>query len=228
MNVKVKERRPERELELEHLLTRLRGVTALEHYQGEPFRVLISTILSQRTRDENTIKATNQLFRVYKTPREIAAAPLKRIEELIRPAGFYRVKAARIKEVAGIIHERYGGSVPERVEELLRLPGVGRKTANCVLVYGHGKKAIPVDTHVHRISNRLGLVDTRTPEETEEELCRRVPRKYWLELNSLFVKFGQQICRPIKPRCGECPVRAECRYHRMAWPARGSTCPSSR
>lgn len=195
---------------LKLLLGRLRGATALERYVESPFKVLISTILSQRTRDENTIKASEQLFAEYKTPGEIAGAPLERIEELIRPSGFYKVKARRVKEVSRIIVEDYGGRVPDSLEELLKLPGVGRKTANCVLVYGYGKSAIPVDTHVHRISNRLGLVKTRTPEETERELRRKIPREYWLELNGLFVKFGQQICKPVKPRCGECPVRDEC------------------
>lgn len=196
--------------EFKELMSKLRGVTALEHYAGSPFVVLISTILSQRTRDENTIKASNQLFTEYKTPRQIAAAPIERIEELIRPSGFYRVKAMRVKEVSRIIAEEYNGRVPSSLSELLQLPGVGRKTANCVLVYGFRKNAIPVDTHVHRISNRLGLVNTKTPEKTEEELRRIIPEEHWLELNELFVKFGQQVCRPIKPRCRECPVTAEC------------------
>jgi endonuclease-3 len=196
--------------EFKELISKIRGVTALEHYAGSPFVVLISTILSQRTRDENTIKASNQLFAEYKTPGQIAAAPIERIEELIRPSGFYKVKAMRVKEVSRIIAEEYNGKVPSRLMELLKLPGVGRKTANCVLVYGFRKNAIPVDTHVHRISNRLGLVNTKTPEKTEEELRRIIPEEHWLELNELFVKFGQQVCRPIKPRCGECPVTAEC------------------
>lgn len=199
--------------EFKLLISKLRGVTALEHYRDSPFAVLISTILSQRTRDENTIKASTQLFSEYKTPEQIAGAPLDKIEELIKPSGFYKVKAQRIKEVSRIIAERYNGEVPESLEELLQLPGVGRKTANCVLVYGFRKNAIPVDTHVHRISNRLGLVKTKTPEKTEEELRRTIPEEHWLELNALFVKFGQQICRPIKPRCSECPVTAECRFY---------------
>jgi endonuclease-3 len=199
--------------DIELLLRKLKGSTALEHYEGAPFTVLISTILSQRTRDENTIRATEQLFSVYKTADEIASAPLEKIQELIKPSGFYRVKARRVKEVARLIAQSYGGRVPEEEEELLKLPGVGRKTANCVLVYGHGKEAIPVDTHVHRITNRLGLVDSNTPGKTEKELRKKIPRRYWLELNSLFVKFGQQICRPVKPRCKECPVTRECRHY---------------
>jgi endonuclease-3 len=196
--------------EFQELISKLRGITALEHYEGSPFVVLISTILSQRTRDENTIKASNQLFAAYKTPGQIAAAPIEKIEELIKPSGFYRVKAMRVKEVSRIIAEQYDGKVPSSLGELLQMPGVGRKTANCVLVYGFRKKAIPVDTHVHRISNRLGLVKTKTPEKTEEELRRTIPEEYWLELNQLFVKFGQQICQPLKPRCGECPIAAGC------------------
>lgn len=203
---------PRRIREFSELIRRIRGTTALERYEGSPFVVLVSTILSQRTREENTIRASNQLFSVYMTPEQIASAPIQKIEELIKPAGFYRVKAARVKEVSRIISEEYMGRVPSSLDELLRLPGVGRKTANCVLVYGFRKNAIPVDIHVHRISNRLGLVETRTPEKTEKELCRSVPEEYWLELNQLFVKFGQQVCRPIKPKCGECPVSDECSY----------------
>lgn len=194
------------------IIEKLKGnkLTALEHYQRDPFVVLISTILSQRTRDENTIKATNKLFSVYKTPEEIAKAPLEKLEEIIKEVGFYKVKAKRIKEVSRIIAEKYNNSVPDNIKELLKLPGVGRKTANCVLVYGYNKHAIPVDTHVHRISNRLGLVKTKSPEETEKELTKIIPKEYWRELNSLFVKFGQIICKPINPRCNECPLADIC------------------
>ena len=134
----------------------------------------------------------------------------KNIARLIRASGFYNQKARRIKEVSGIIVNDYGGKVPNNMDELLKLPGVGRKTANCVLVYGYGKDAIPVDTHVHRISNRLGLVETNDPMKTEEELQMNIPRKYWIDLNELFVKFGKDICRPVKPRCDECPIRKLC------------------
>ncbi|MDI9624481.1 MAG: endonuclease III [Methanothermobacter sp.] len=181
----------------------------------DPYRVLIRTILSQRTRDENTDEASNRLFQEYPTVKDIAEAPVERIEQLIRPAGFYRVKARRIKEVSRIILEEYNGRVPSKLEDLLELPGVGRKTANCVLVYAYGKAAIPVDTHVHRISNRLGLVDTKTPEETEKRLREIVPKEYWIELNDLFVQFGQDICKPISPRHDECPIREYCRYYRL-------------
>jgi endonuclease-3 len=176
----------------------------------DPFRVLITTILSQRTRDENTDEAADSLFAVYKTPKEIANAPSEEIEKLIKKAGFFRVKSKRVKEVSLIIHEEYKDVVPANIKELLALPGVGRKTANCVLVYGFRKNAIPVDVHVHRISNRLGLVHTKFPEETELELAKIVPRDYWIDLNERFVRFGQDICRPINPKHEECPISHLC------------------
>jgi endonuclease-3 len=179
----------------------------------DPYRVLIRTILSQRTRDENTDRATAQLFKGYPTMEDVASATPEELEPLIRPAGFYHVKARRIIEVSQMLQDEYGGVVPEKMEELLLLPGVGRKTANCVLVYAFEKPAIPVDVHVHRISNRLGLVDTKTPEETEVELERVVPRKYWIELNDLMVQFGQTICRPVNPLHEICPLADICSYY---------------
>ena len=179
-----------------------------------PFRILITTILSQRTRDENTDEASATLFAVYKTPEEIANAPLEKIEKLIKKAGFFRVKAQRVKEVSRIIHEDYEDVVPDNINELLALPGVGRKTANCVLVYGFRQNAIPVDVHVHRISNRLGLVKTKTPEETEFELAKIVPENYWLDLNESFVRFGQDICRPVGPKHEECPINDLCDFYK--------------
>lgn len=177
---------------------------------SDPFRVLIRTILSQRTRDENTDAAAASLFARYPTAKLIAEAPIENIEILIKKSGFYHVKARRVKEVSRIIHEKYHDVVPDNLKELLSLPGVGRKTANCVLVYGFHKAAIPVDVHVHRISNRMGLVDTRTPEETEMKLMKVVPRKLWLPLNDLFVQFGQTICKPIGPKHDICPVAEFC------------------
>jgi endonuclease-3 len=182
----------------------------IEHFFGEPFRVLITTILSHRTRDENTHNASNRLFSRYKTPHQIANLPLDLLEDLIKPCGFYRVKAKRIKEVSGIIQSRFGGKVPADLESLLTLPGVGRKTANCVLAYGYGIPAIPVDTHVHRVSNRLGLVSTRLPDETEEALKGVVPRPLWMNLNALLVRFGQEVCLPMNPRCKVCPIHDLC------------------
>jgi len=180
----------------------------------DPFRVLIRTILSQRTRDENTDQAAAALFGIYKTPEEIANAPDRKIEKLIKKAGFYRVKAKRVKEVSRIIHKDYNDIVPDDIEELLGLPGVGRKTANCVMVYGFRKNAIPVDVHVHRVSNRLGLVHTKNTDETEFKLAKIVPEKYWLDLNLKFVRFGQNICRPIGPRHEECPLNDLCDFYK--------------
>ena len=177
---------------------------------SDPFRVLIATVLSQRTRDEVTERAAGKLFARYTTAAALANADVGDIEELIHEVGFYRVKAPRIKEIARIIHNDFKGRVPEDMDSLLSLPGVGRKTANCVLVYGFGKNAIAVDTHVHRISNRLGLVSTKTPEETEVKLLEVVPRKHWRHINELLVRFGQGICRPIGPKCGGCPLAELC------------------
>src|SRR2546422_10445694 len=132
---------------------------------------------------------------------------------LFRSVGFYKTKARRIKEISRILLDKHGGKVPEKMEELLDLPAVGRKTANCVLVYGFGKPAIPVDTHVHRISNRLGLVHTKTPEETEIELTRITDRRDWLDLNEVFVKFGQTICKPIGPKCSTCTLNSNCAFY---------------
>lgn len=178
--------------------------TNLDAVEG-PFRVMIATLLSHRTRDEATHAACMSLFARHPTPASLASAPLSEIETLIRPVGFYRVKARRIRDVARTLIERHGGRVPEEFSELMALPGVGRKTANCVLVYGFGRDAIPVDTHVHRISNRLGIVRTTTPEETEGALTSLVPQDLWQDVNELMVVFGQRVCRPIGPRCRECP-----------------------
>lgn len=179
----------------------------------DPYRVLVRTILSQRTRDENTDQATNNLFAKYKDIYEVAEAPIDDIKELIRPAGFYNVKAARIQEVSQILIDQYGGVVPDTVEEMLKLPGVGRKTANCVMVFAFELPAIPVDTHVHRISNRLGLVNTKDPEDTEDELKKIAPKDLWIKLNDLMVQFGQNICKPISPQCDICPCSEICDYY---------------
>jgi endonuclease-3 len=188
------------------------GPTKATVQHPEPFQVLISTILSQRTKDENTEKASSKLFSKYRTARQLSNAPLKRIEPLIRRSGFYKVKARRVKEISRIILKKHKGKVPQNLDELLSLPGVGRKTANCVLVYAYRKPAIPVDTHVHRISNRIGFVNAKTPQQTETELVKTIPRKDWLEFNDLFVKFGQRICRPVRPLCWRCPVVRYCDY----------------
>ena len=181
---------------------------------GGPLSILIGTILSARTRDENTSAVVKKLFSRYKTARSLARAKVSDVEKIIKSTGFYHVKARRIIEVASIIDSRYHGKVPDNLDELLKLPGVGRKTANCVLVYAFEKPAIPVDTHVHRISNRLGLVETKTPEETEFALMIKIPKKYWLRINDTFVMYGQNICKPISPMCGVCQIKKECNYYR--------------
>jgi len=181
---------------------------------GGPLSILIGTILSARTRDENTSAVVKKLFSRYKTARSLARARVSNVEKIIKSTGFYHVKARRIIEVASIIDSRYHGKVPDNLDELLKLPGVGRKTANCVLVYAFEKPAIPVDTHVHRISNRLGLVETKTPEETEFALMVKIPKKYWLRINDIFVMYGQNICKPISPMCGVCQIKKECNYYR--------------
>jgi len=181
---------------------------------GDPFRILIGTILSQRTRDERTTLATERLFARFKGPRELSRAPAAEVRELIRPVGFYNMKTKAVIKVAKKIVDEFGGKVPSDMESLLSLPWVGPKTANCVLVYGFDQPAIPVDTHVHRISNRLGLVETKTPEQTEARLVKVVPKRYWLDLNELFVRFGQTTCKPVGPKCGECTLQAQCRYYR--------------
>ena len=178
-----------------------------------PYEVLISTILSQRTKDVNTHKASKALFEEYPEPKDLAEAPIEDVKELIKPAGFYNVKSERIKEAARIVHEEYDDEVPEDIDKLLDLEGVGRKTANCVLVYGFGEPAVPVDTHVHRISNRLGIADTNDPEETEKILEEEIPKKYWIEINRLMVEFGKNICQPRIPKCEECPLTEFCDYY---------------
>lgn len=191
------------------------ALARLKESEGsDPFRVLVGTILSHRTRDENTTRAVENLFSVYTNATDLANADEARVRELIKPAGFYNVKAKSVIRVARQIIEEHGGEVPRSMDALLSLHSVGRKTANCVLVYGFNTPAIPVDTHVHRISNRLGLVRTKTPEETEERLVRNVPRRYWLDLNDLFVRFGQTTCKPVGPRCESCTLTGVCDYYR--------------
>lgn len=191
--------------------------TALKNLQtqedGDPFKILIGTILSARTRDETTTSVIKMLFSRFKNPDELSRANLKEIKELIQKIGFYNVKAIRIKEVSKILVDKYNSKVPSNMEDLLTFPGVGRKTANCVLVYGFRKPAIPVDVHVHRISNRIGIVDTKKPEETEIVLQKSIDMKYWTAINETFVVFGQNICLPIKPKCGLCRLTKICKYY---------------
>src|SRR6188472_2634930 len=192
-------------------LTALRELQMEE--QDDSFKILIGTILSSRTRDEKTKMVVNNLFRRFKNAKELAEVDIDEIKTIIHSIGFYNVKAKRIKEVSQLIVEKFDGKVPDDIEELLELPGVGRKTANCVLVYGFNKSAIPVDIHVHRISNRLGLVNTKTPEKTEVYLSHTIRKKHWLRINQTFVMYGQNICTPIKPKCKLCRLKGMCNFY---------------
>jgi endonuclease-3 len=193
-------------------LTALRGLQMEE--QNDPFKILIGTILSARTRDENTTKVIRKLFTRFGTPHDIASADIEEIKKTIRSIGFYNVKAERIKQVSQIIMTRFDGQVPDDIDSLLGLPGVGRKTANCVLVYAFNKPAIPVDVHVHRISNRLGVVNTKTVKQTEVELNRIVNRRLWTRVNNTFVMYGQNVCLPIRPKCEICDLKGICKYYK--------------
>ena len=198
-------------------LVRPPRITALQDLHDAedrgPFSILIGTILSARAKDESTSRIVKDLFKVYKNSRQLANAKVKDVEKIIKSIGFYHVKAKRIIDVAKIIDSKYKGKVPDDLEKLVDLPGVGRKTANCVLVYAYEKPAIPVDIHVHRISNRLGLVQTKNPEETEFELMKITPKKLWIDINEPFVKYGQNICKPITPMCEVCKIKNSCRYY---------------
>ena len=177
-----------------------------------PYTSLISCLLSLRTKDEVTEQASIRLLKTYNTPQKIIQLPTQKIQSLIYPVGFYKTKAKRIKEISKTLIDNYDGKVPESIDKLLKLKGVGRKTANIVMVYGHNKKGfLPIDTHCHRIPNRLGWIKTKTPDQTEKELKKFLPEKYWDDFNHLFVKFGQTICLPISPFCSRCPIDKHCK-----------------
>jgi endonuclease-3 len=182
-----------------------------EESQEDPFEVLIATMLSAQTRDAVTAAASERLFHAARTPRTMAKLGVKRIERLIYPVSFYRHKAKHVQETCRLLVERHRGRVPGTMEELLALPGVGRKTANLVLILSFKSlKNICVDTHVHRISNRLGWVRTRTPEETEQALYKATDPRWWPYINLYLVTWGQNVCRPVYPRCGDCVIRGDC------------------
>lgn len=177
-----------------------------------PFTTLISCILSLRTKDEVTDQASIRLLEKHNTPEEILKLSEKQIQHLIYPVGFYKTKAQRIKNISKTLIEKYDSKVPDDFNELLKLEGVGRKTANIVMVYGHKKPGfLPIDTHCHRIPNRLGWINTKNPEETEQELRKILPEKHWDDFNHLFVRFGQTICVPISPFCSRCPIQKFCK-----------------
>src|SRR5689334_24673500 len=182
-----------------------------EEQAEEPFQILIATLLSARTQDATTHAASTRLFRRARTPRTMARLKVKEIEKLIYPVSFYRNKARHVKACCEMLLERFGGRVPSTLEELVMLPGVGRKTANLVMILAFkSRQNICVDTHVHRISNRLGWVNTKTPEDTEQALYRATEQRWWASLNLYLVTWGQNVCRPVHPRCGDCAIAADC------------------
>jgi len=181
-------------------------VTLISVQTKDPYKVLISTLLSLRTKDDVTAKASYRLFEYADTPEKMIRLSEDEIQKLIFPVGFYKTKAKTIIETSQILIDKYRSKVPDSLDVLLNFKGVGRKTANLVLSLGYGQDTICVDTHVHRISNRWGAVSTKTPEETEFALMEKIPKKYWSEINDLMVAFGQTVCSPIGPKCGECKV----------------------
>lgn len=209
------------DVSLTEIIKRLREATAsmiepsisqiVEEFGKNPFFVLVSCILSLRTKDTVSLPASVRLFKLAKTPKGIAHLEIKEIEKIIYPVGFYRQKARSLHKISQDLIDRFGGQVPNNESDLLSLRGVGRKTANLVLSQGFGIPAICVDTHVHRISNRLGLVKTKNPNETEMELRKILPKKHWMEFNNLLVKWGQNICVPISPFCSKCAISSLCK-----------------
>ena len=185
-------------------------MTLMAETYESPFRVLISCILSLRTQDSTTAQASHRFFALADTPQKMVKLSIKTIQKAIFPVGFYRTKAKVIREICRVLLRDYAGKVPDDIDELLKLKGVGRKTANLVVTLGYKKPGICVDTHVHRISNRWGYVKTTTPEKTEFALREKLPKQYWIEYNDLLVSFGQHLCRPISPVCSRCPVRKYC------------------
>jgi endonuclease-3 len=176
----------------------------------DPFQILISTVLSLRTKDQTTAAASARLFRLATTPEAMLTVPRRTIERAIYPVGFYRTKARHIHDICRDLLTRYGGRVPDTIEELLTLKGVGRKTANLVVTLGFRKPGICVDIHVHRISNRWGYIRTKTPAQSEDVLRRKLPRRYWMIYNDLLVPFGQNVCTPVSPRCSQCKLARYC------------------
>jgi endonuclease-3 len=191
--------------------TRQWPVPAIGHYVETPFTVLISCLLSLRTQDKTTNAASERLFAIAGTPKTMLVTPVRVIQKAIYPVSFYRVKARTIHAICTELLARFNGEVPSTLDELLSLPGVGRKTANIVVTLAFRKAGIAVDTHVHRISNRLGYVRTRTPDETEMALRKKLPRRYWIVFNDLLVAYGQNLCKPISPFCSRCKIAVYCK-----------------
>ena len=185
-------------------------VDLIEIQTKDPFKVLIATILSARTKDETTAKVCEKLFERVKSIEDLEKLSSKEIEKFIYPVGFYKTKAKHLKKLPGVLRKEFDGKIPSEIDDLLKLPGVGRKTANLVRAVGFGKPAVTVDVHVNRIMNRLGYVKTKTPHETEIVLREKLPKKYWGKINYLFVAFGQNLCRPISPWCSKCKIIKYC------------------
>ena len=179
----------------------------------DPYQVLVSCILSRRTKDETTARASRELFEKAKTPGDMLLLSAEEIEKLIYPVGFYRIKAKNILKISRILINEHDSRVPDELDELMKLPGVGRKTANIVVVFGFGKMGMPIDTHCHRIPNRLCWVKTKNPEQTEFALRELIPKTHWMKFNDVFVTFGQNTCKPIRPLCDKCPVTKYCDYY---------------
>lgn len=196
------------------VLTKLTSLYTVDRFVTangpDPFRILVSCILSLRTKDEVTYPATERLFAKASDPRGMLKLTTRTIEKAIYPAGFYRTKARQIRAISEILLSRHGGNVPDTIDELLQLPGVGRKTANLTVTLGFGKPGICVDTHVHRIANRFGWVATKTPDDTESVLRSTLPKRWWIPINETLVRHGQHVCKPISPVCSACPVARAC------------------
>jgi len=185
-------------------------VTLYSNEQKPPFQILITTIISLRTKDEVTAIVSKKLFATFSSPEDFTNIEENKLAKLLYPAGFYKTKAKNIKKISAIIINQYKGIVPNDIDELLKLPGVGRKTANLVVTLGYNKPGICVDTHVHRITNRWGYIKTKKPDDTEFALRKKLPEQYWVDINNYLVAFGQNICRPISPFCSKCPLEQFC------------------
>ncbi len=186
-------------------------IDIVEAQTKDPFKILIATILSARTKDETTSEVVKRLFEIIHKPKDIEKYTIEEIEELIYPVGFFHNKAKHLKELPKVLKDKFNNQIPEDIDDLVQLPGVGRKTANLVRTIAFKKPAICVDTHVHRISNRLGYIKTKSPYETEMALREKLPEKYWINYNSYMVAFGQNHCTPRNPKCGSCPIYDECK-----------------
>jgi len=210
---------PKTKVNIDKIVTTLRqalkdlpdpSVTLVGKRWKSPFLVLISCILSLRTKDETTLPASERLFKLATTPQGMLKLTTKKIEKAVYPVGFYKTKARNILGICSDIINRFDNQVPDTIDELLTMKGVGRKTANLVIIEGFGKPGVCVDTHVHRISNRFGYVKTKMPDETETALREKLPKKYWIEYNALLVVWGQNVCKPISPLCSGCPIAQYC------------------